>query len=87
MAETLADSEIRRLVLFDRRVLSMVGVRWMPDLYSLMFPELLVLKFLRVENSESWIRAARRLNALSSVAVKTQRSAVQLESLAAGPKE
>lgn len=43
--------------------------------------------FLRVENSESWIRAARRLNALSSVAVKTQRSSVPLESLAVKPKE
>lgn len=43
--------------------------------------------FLRVENSESWIRAARRLNALSSVAVKTQRSSVPLASLAVWPKE
>lgn len=87
MAEILADSEIRRLVSFDRRVPSMVDVRWMPDLYSLMFPESLVSKFLRVENSEPWIPAARRLNAPSLVAAKNQRSSLPMESLAVKPKE
>ena len=48
----------------------MVGVRWSPDLSLLQIPKLEVVMWLQVENSEPWIRAARRRSEPSSVVAR-----------------
>ena len=77
--EMLAESEIRRQVLFYCRVPLTVDVQSRLHLDWLTIPELLVVSSLLVDNSGSWIRAARRRNEPSSEVAKCLVSLVQME--------